>query len=406
VSDLVADSAALPRASANMDHACQVCGGSIERIDAYARLPRVTSDCKPWPAGGTMALCRDCGAIQKVADAAWLAEIARIYRAYQIYHLSDGAEQVIFAGANAFRPRSSTLVSFVLRAIDPPIDGRLLDIGCGNGAALANFSTALPGWSLFGSELSEAVRPSLERIANFVELYTVPPNRIPGQFDIVSMIHALEHMPAPLDTLRGGLARLADGATMFVEVPDVESSPFDLLVADHLMHFSRATLGYLAARAGLSVDVLRNDVLPKEITLLAKKGQPSAKQPDPAAGVRILNDNLVWLERVLASATAAAGEAASFGIFGTSISGMWLYGALADRVGFFLDEDQSRIGRSYQGRPILAPADRPAGATVYVPLAPAIAGQVVERHRDNGRGGCFIGPPPLAEPSNDLGSSG
>jgi hypothetical protein len=74
-------------------HVCQVCGGQLQKVDAYSHLPRVTSDCKPWPSGGTLALCVECGAIQKIPDAVWLDEISRIYKDYQIYQLSGGSEQ-------------------------------------------------------------------------------------------------------------------------------------------------------------------------------------------------------------------------------------------------------------------------------------------------------------------------
>ena len=39
------------------DFTCPICDGEIERSDAFAALPRVTSDSKPWPAGGEIAVC-------------------------------------------------------------------------------------------------------------------------------------------------------------------------------------------------------------------------------------------------------------------------------------------------------------------------------------------------------------
>ena len=95
---------------------CKVCEtGHLEPIEGYAELPRVTSDCKPWPAGGTMCCCDACGAVQKLADEKWFDDIDRIYKAYQIYNLSGGAEQVIFSASGDAAPRSHTLVDFVVR---------------------------------------------------------------------------------------------------------------------------------------------------------------------------------------------------------------------------------------------------------------------------------------------------
>lgn len=372
---------------------CRICGGhGLEPQNAFASLPRVTSDCKPWPAGGMLALCRDCGAIQKIPDEKWQDEIRRIYGAYTIYDLSEGAEQVVFTTASGeASPRSRVLVDFIARTVELPATGRLIDIGCGNGAALASFSKLLPRWELYGNELSDKALPELRKIPNFVALYgTADLEKVPGRYDLVSMIHSLEHMPAPLSTLKAAARLLEDRGALFIEVPDVESSPFDLLVADHLCHFSADTLRYLASRAGLTATTLTTTVLGKEITFLGRHGDEAAPRPDPAAGFRNAQATLAWLHAVLDRGRALSAEG-TFGIFGTSISGMWLYGAIGDRVDFFVDEDATRVGRRYDGKPILSPGEAPAGTTVYVPLTPAVSGKVVARL--GGLAARFVAPP-------------
>jgi hypothetical protein len=62
-----------------------------------------------------------------------------------------------------------------------------------------------------------------------------------------------------------------------------------------------------------------------------------------------------------------------FGIFDSSISGIWLYGALRDRVRFFMDEDISRVGRRIDDKPIPAASEVPTGSTVFVPLDKRVA---------------------------------
>jgi SAM-dependent methyltransferase len=371
---------------------CSVCaGGPLREISAYAKLSRVTSDCKPWPAGGKLHCCEQCGAVQKIADDTWFGEIKNIYDNYDIYHLSGGSEQVIFANDTAAAPRSKALVDFVVSSAKLPAKGRLIDIGCGNGAALVNFSSALPGWKLSGSELSEKALARLKPLPNFETLYTVDVADIPGHFDVVTMIHALEHMPAPYGTVTESCRRLTPEGKLFIEVPDLETSPFDIAVADHRSHFTRATLGYLTGRAGVQADTLTNQVLPKEITFLGRpvKGAIVAKS-NPADGLAMVEATVRWLGAVQAAAEKAS-AGGRFGIFGTSISGMWLYGALRDRVEFFVDEDASRVGQSFEGRPILSPAQVSAESTVFVPLAPGIADKVLKRLNTGTKN--YIGPP-------------
>jgi SAM-dependent methyltransferase len=326
-----------------------------------------------------MSVCHGCGAIQKIPDAEWFDDINRIYRGYEIYSLSAGAEQVIFEPSGEAAPRSSRLVDFVCNHAPLPSRGRLIDIGCGNGAALKRFSEVLPNWKLYGSELSAAALPFLESLPNFVQLFTVEPREIEGSYDLVTMIHSLEHMPHPGQTLVEASRLLSDTGILFVEIPDVETSPFDLIVADHLAHFSRATLRFLCELKGFSVQALRNDLLPKENTLLAMRGRVEVQRPDAGVGITIAKRNVAWLKAVIEAARGVASRSPQFGIFGTSISGTWLFGALRDRVAFFVDEDESRIGQHFEGRPIVSPANVPNGAHVFVPLIPAVAERVIAR---------------------------
>ena len=374
---------------------CRVCSSTaLEAVPAYAQLPRVTSDCKPWPAGGTMTVCRDCGASQKLPDEKWFSEIGRIYGSYQIYSLSSGSEQVIFDATGSSAPRSKSLVDYVVSNANIADTGALIDIGCGNGAALANFSRALPGWTMSGTELSNAPLKTLQSLPNFAAFYKDEPRNIRDRFNIVTMIHSLEHMPDPKQTLEDAATLLQPGGEIFIEVPNVETSPFDLLIVDHMMHFSPTHLGYLAQRAGLQVKALHDDVLPKEITMLSAAGTGVATRPLPDRNAMIVSSHISWLTRLLSAAREVAARPGAFGIFGTSISGMWLYGALGEDVAFFVDEDRTRVGKSFEGKPIIAPGDVPEGASVFLPLHPNAAAGICQRLQGVGRG-LFIEPPPL-----------
>ncbi|MGA2892829.1 MAG: class I SAM-dependent methyltransferase [Xanthobacteraceae bacterium] len=373
---------------------CQICSADgLEILEAYRGLPRVTSDSKPWPAGGELSVCQACGAIQKLPTDKWQREAAAIYRNYEMYHLSRGAEQLVFADAGSARPRSERLVEFVLDKSSLPATGTLIDIGCGNGEALGNFSRALPQWRLCGAELTDKVLPELRRLPNFENLYTTAPSQIAERFTLVSLIHSLEHMPVPLEALTDAAGLIEPGGMLFVEVPDVETSPFDLLVADHLMHFSRASLGAMAARAGIAPTLLTNDLVPKEITLLGARTAPGKADCDPERGLRLARSTVAWLRDVMTQIAAVA-KNSQIGIFGTSVAGMAFYGAFRDRVGFFVDEDPARIGKFYDGKPVIAPNDAPGDIPVFMALPPERARNSAERLSTTGmRAVC---PPPLS----------
>lgn len=359
---------------------CGICGGPLVEVPAFARLRRVTSDSRPFRPGGRIASCAGCGAIQKFPDQRWFAEIDEIYSSYDIYHQSGGVDQPVFdPSTGRSRPRSAALVASLAAGSMLPEHGRALDVGCGGGAFLAALAAERPQWRLFGNDLGDRNEPSLRAIPGFEALYTGEADSVPGQYDLVSLIHSLEHLPAPVDSLRSLQSKISPRGRLFIQVPDVSRTPFDLVVADHLSHFSAHALADLVTRAGFAVERLATDVVVKELTLVARlpEGAVKPKRLPDRAPAR-LDKKVGWLERMTEVASASSARA-PFGLFGTSIAAVWLFAGLGDRVAFFVDEDRGRIGRTLFGRPVLAPGEVPAGATVMLALIPEVARAVASR---------------------------
>jgi 2-polyprenyl-3-methyl-5-hydroxy-6-metoxy-1,4-benzoquinol methylase len=364
-----------------------------------ARLPRVTSDCKPFRPGGRLATCTVCGGIQAIPDERWRSDVAEIYGAYEPYHQSGGVEQSVFdATTGAPRRRSALLATRFAGMLSLGPTGHLLDVGCGNGAMLSAISELLPGWSLFGQDLDDRHLESLARIPRFADLHTRPLPELTDRFDVVTMSHSLEHMPAPRAVLAAVRALISPHGRLFVQVPDAQANPFDLVVADHLCHFAPLSLSRLVDASGLTVELTSAEWIAKEISLLARprsgaNGPQDTTETGTVSPVQ-LRERIAWLTAVLGEATQAASGAMCFALFGTSIAATWLFASLGARVDFFVDEDPARVGGRHLGRPVLRPSEVPAGTSVYLALVPAIAARV--RQRLSGLPVTFHSPPELA----------
>jgi 2-polyprenyl-3-methyl-5-hydroxy-6-metoxy-1,4-benzoquinol methylase len=344
----------------------------------------VTSDSKPYPPGGKLFVCGRCGMAQKIVDADWLRETGEIYRDYEMYHQSASNDQAVFDPVSG-RPsgRSEVLARRLRESGVLPASGTLLDVGAGSGAMLAAFSAARTDWKLFGLDLDDRRERALMAIPRFERLFTVSPEQLSPQFDLITLVHSLEHFPDPLSMLRSLRKRIAPGGRLFIQVNNVDRTPFDLVVADHLCHFTPRSLAYLVARAEFKIDAVRTDWVKKEISLLATVG-PERSQPDladPSIAMAKVETDVAWLNGMLAHARASAGSA-RFGIFGTSVAATWLAGGLGDAVKFFVDEDPGREGRSHLGRPILKPAEIPPGAVVYLAFVREVADEIRRRLAD------------------------
>jgi hypothetical protein len=105
------------------------------------------------------------------------------------------------------------------------------------------------------------------------------------------------------------------------------------VVADHASHFSEKLLARVADAAGYEVLACGNALIDTEIMLVA---QPHAVDrrvhPPDEADATLARRNLSWLEHTLDQAHAPIKGKRAFGVFGTSIAGLWIGSALAKQI--------------------------------------------------------------------------
>jgi SAM-dependent methyltransferase len=174
----------------------------------------------------------------------------------------------------------------------PGANGSVLDAGCGEGTLLRTLHARRPDLHLAGVEPTTAFARHLTEetgIPVATDLAALGEGR---RFDLVTLVHVLEHVHDPVAMLRQIAERLTSNGHLYVDVPDLarHSSIIDLHLA-HCSHFSRHTLGAALARAGLKVvDVVqhRPPTLPPSLYAVAVSGGQSAGltvPPDPERDV-------------------------------------------------------------------------------------------------------------------------
>ena len=139
-------------------------------------------------------------------------------------------------------------------------EGKVLDIGCSNGAALAAMSA---GWMKFGVELCPQTAEVARRHAKAdvfcgpIENYR-PPG---GGFDVITAFAVIEHVQDPRVFIRSLGSWLKPGGWIVLMTGDRESrvarqmqDDWPLLLSpDHLHFFSARSLRLLLLNAGVSI---------------------------------------------------------------------------------------------------------------------------------------------------------
>lgn len=370
---------------------CVICSSaSFHTYENFSKLNRVTSDAKPWIAGGELVICEDCKVVQKVVDEKWLEEISEIYKNYDVYYQSNGQEQAVFSSNGIAQKRSQPLTKFIQQPrFNLGKSGKVLDFGCANGEFLTEFAKQFPEFELFGADLSDKYLPQLNSIPNFKKLFSS--ENCPEQtFDLITLIHTLEHLVTPIETLVLIKKYLKNEGMLFIQVPNLLESPFDILIADHLTHLVPENFVNILARAGFELISLETNVVSKEITLMAKVSNSPVRNIniDISNMNLVVNNHIKLIDRILRD-TAQIKKKGDFGIFGTSIAATWLYSNFPE-ASFFIDEDPNRIGKTFFDKPIYAPHEvYGEKVPVVIPLAESIAKPIIERHFIDINGSCF-----------------
>lgn len=359
----------------HMPNTCHACHQhALQPIASEHHFKSVTSDCRPWNYPLHLAVCASCGLVQKRITPEYRQTTVDIYKSYAIYKQSDGAEQAVFSSQGVEFARSDKIIDWLGKQTALTGAGDLLEIGCGNGSFLKKFSARHTGWQLTGTEFDSKNQHLVEAIPR-ASFHCGELDQIDRKFDLIVAIHLLEHIFDPMALLKECAQKLTEDGKIFLQVPNVKESPFDILIADHCSHFSLESMISLLTGAGFTILAISDTNVPKELSLVVRPPR-AAQRVDTGALEALVDGHLSFFGGLKEAGLRTPGP---LGIFGSSISATWLASELEGRIGFFIDEDSNRIGKTHMGLPIVAVADVPAGAAVLLPMNPAIAQGIVKR---------------------------
>ncbi|MEM7620841.1 MAG: class I SAM-dependent methyltransferase [Pseudomonadota bacterium] len=371
---------------------CLVCGSDdVISYDEYGKLHRVTSDSRIWHTGGRIFQCQTCGLVHKPFDALSEKEVGEIYETYQLYFQGQGGEQKIFI-SGVGKPRSAILTehyfehaTLLAENQHPP---SWLDVGCGRGDLLRALSKHDNAWHLFGTDLGDKYKATVEEIEGVQTYFADGVDALQDCFDVISMSHVLEHISQPVSFLEKLHSHLNNNGHLLIAVPNWHQNPFDLLIADHYIHFTLDALSRLVESVGFKIITASDTLIPKELVLLAQKSdrhsEKTAIEGDAQKilyNTKLLEKMLAWLEQNVAWANTYISQNghSQLGVFGTALAATWLDHSTQKGCSFFVDEDLQRASGQYLDRPVYLPKDAPTNSVVLLPMYGVVAESISTR---------------------------
>ncbi len=116
----------------------------------------------------------------------------------------------------------------VIKSISLPSKGEALDFGCGNGVFTALLKDALPGWKIYGCDISdEAIRNARDKNLDCKFFVNDDPLFKGRKFDFIFSHHVLEHVSDIEETARQMNERVAGGGSMLHIFPCGNEGSFE-----------------------------------------------------------------------------------------------------------------------------------------------------------------------------------
>src|SRR4029079_7408218 len=137
-----------------------------------------------------------------------------------------------------------------------------------NGELLRIFGAIAPHWHMVGFEIDDKCREEVLTIPNVEAFVSGSLTNLSGKFDIITLIHVLEHLPYPKQWLETLHQYLTPNGVIIIQLPDPKQNPFNLLVADHCSHFLISDVVKIVEQAGYKVLTGSEEWIPREFSLV------------------------------------------------------------------------------------------------------------------------------------------
>ncbi|MCE2947102.1 MAG: class I SAM-dependent methyltransferase [Betaproteobacteria bacterium] len=335
--------------------------------------------------------CDRCGHLQTSE----LPDLARYYaEEYAINLASDEDDQLykVVDGKPVYRAAHQAATALAKLALRP--GQTVLDYGCAKAPTLKRMVAAVPGIVPMTFDVTDKYVGFWDAfVARQNQAVGAPAAHWRGTVDVVLSFYALEHVADLQEALAAVRALLRPGGMFYFIVPNVYANIADFVVADHINHFSAASIGAMLARHGFRAESIDDAAHDAAFVVVARQDDAASAGAEAGAGlppggeVAASRQRCVEMGRFWGNAATAIRafeashpEPARLAIYGAGFYGNFIASSLARpaRVECFVDQNRHLQGRQMFDRPIVAPDQLPPAIdAVLVGLNPRVARSII-----------------------------
>lgn len=348
---------------------CPVCSSeSISTVEVRHTFFRHMDFMPTASQPGQVLRCMHCQ-MAFMGDAAAVAE-SHAMHVDASYAANKKTQYVVY---NKDNTAAVTTYALIADMVAPYLDGadpHVLDIGCFDGKLLLELERRFPAGQFHGFDVSEHVRQLFPRRPNFT-FWSRDREKIAGRFDAILIVNALMYVNDPVPLMRDVERLLKPRGVLFIVVPDIACNPFALLYADQYTFYTPAIARNFCTLSGFASAVVDAPAFPRSLIIVARRALPrkSAGDLEQDGAIEAAARYLDVAKAELLAAVARHRETGGgqVAVLGCNPNAAWARSVLGAGIDVFTDENESRVGGSFYGRPVVYPRDLAATDLLVLP---------------------------------------
>ena len=358
------------------NYSCIVCKNYIKK-KFKTQHNFITSDINFIKNKVEILLCDKCFCLQKEINKKYIKNINKIYKNYlgfSKFNNNDQKKSFIHGKATS---RCEIIFNKILKKKIKQ-NKNLLDFGSSNGAMLE----PLIGKNIkfFATDIKNIINERILKSKNFIDFVNLKKiHSFNKKFDFITMIHVLEHLIKPVNTLKLLKNLLTENGEIIIQIPNYQKNFYDLNVYDHVTHWNERSISELAYQSGLKIDQIKKDVIPCEYTIILKKNKK--KKIYKKYNFKNIKINISKSYNELGLILKKLNKYKSFSILGSSIAATWVMNMCKKKIRNIYDQDQNKIGLLHCNK-IIKKLDDNEGLNLFLPFAkerlPVIKSQLLK----------------------------
>lgn len=293
------------------------------------------------------------------------SEIEDIYHG-EAYAKEKKTEHVVFEQKGTAAPSLRTTYSTFAELIGPRVKkaGRsdplkFLDIGCFDGKLLLELKKDFPDAVMDGFDVSDYVGEIFPKERDFT-FYTGTLENVRATYDAIMVVNVLAY----IDDLRGFAAHidrlLAPDGLVFFSCADARKNPYFLTCGDQYTYQTPASLRNFWGHFGYAVEYVDTEIsFPRSIVGFSWRDATCSAAPFESddtlqASLSYLSRATTELRQAIASHRARH-PSGHIAILGCTNNAAWAHNQIGSEIACFADENPSRVGRTFYGKPVVPP---------------------------------------------------